>query len=255
MGILHTSCVRECTNRDQNSNQELQVIQNQQIQKIQHHLLNEYETSKTTLKGTSQLSDSEKFMEIKEEDQSSNFKINPVPAFVLNKQLHQFIVPKRENRFIQDIEYEVKQKIKEIQNKEKCQALQLKYSKINDQQQPQKFDKCSSNVLNYSNKQHDSLKNEYKIENHAQNESKSNLNYLQSSSLVIEKLQSTQLECISAPNKEIRGILKSDSLKKQSNSVDVKSVNSNKRVHFSEDIKIDSEDLLYKFKWRNFRIA
>ncbi|CAD8197303.1 unnamed protein product [Paramecium octaurelia] len=235
MGIMHTRCVEECRSKEQNTNSELQVIQNKQILKRNLQTTNEQCTQKTTQKGTIFLCDPDQSMEIKEEDSSSNLQNNPIPAFVSDKQLHQFVVPRRENRFISDIENEVKEKIKKIQYQEKFEALQMHYSKLNLQQCPQIFHKSSSNVPN-------------------QNELISNLNCFQSSSLVIEKLQSTQVDCISGPNKERRGILKSNSPQKQSKSFDTNSVNSNKRVHFSGDTKFKSEDAIQQFQWRKLRI-
>ncbi|CAK88802.1 unnamed protein product (macronuclear) [Paramecium tetraurelia] len=235
MGILNNRCVDVCRSKEYNTNSELQVIQNKQIPQRNFQLTNEQCTQRTTQKGTILQQDPDQSMEIKEEDQSSNLQNNPVPAFVSNKQLHQFIVPRRENRFISDIENEVKEKIKKIQYQEKFEALQMHYSKLNLQQYPQKFHQCSSNVPN-------------------QNEQISNLNCFQSSSLVIEKLQSTQVECISGPKNERRGILKSNSPKKQSKSFDTNSVNSNKRVRFSGDTKFTSEDAIQQFQWRKLRI-
>ncbi|CAD8107349.1 unnamed protein product [Paramecium sonneborni] len=237
MGIQHSCCMRECSKREQNHDSEVQVIKSQQNLNLKRQFTNENQTLKTTQKGTNQFSDADNSLEMLEENQSSNLENNPVPAFVQNKQLHQFIVPKRENRFMQDIECEVKARIRQIYIQEKFEALQSHYSEINHQQYPLKSQECSSKFPNY-------------------NETNSNLNWNHGSCLGIEKLQSTQLECITVPQKETRGILKNDQQQKQSQSADAKSgkeVNKKKRVHFSQDTKFKSDDTQLFFKWRNLR--
>ncbi|CAD8100830.1 unnamed protein product [Paramecium sonneborni] len=237
MGIQHSCYMRECSNMGQNHDSEVQVIQSQQNLNLKRQLTIENQTLKTTQKETIQFIDIDNSLEMLDENQSSNLENNPVPAFVQNKQLHQFMIPKRENRFMQDIECEVKAKIQKIQMQEKFEALQSFYSEQNHQQYPSKSQECSSKFPN-------------------QNETNSNLNWNHSSCLGIEKLQSTQLECITVPQKETRGILKSDSQQKQSQSADAKSgkeTNKKRRVHFSQDTKFKSEDTQLFFKWRNLR--
>ncbi|CAK87063.1 unnamed protein product (macronuclear) [Paramecium tetraurelia] len=237
MGIQHTCCMRECSNREQNPDSEVQVIQNQQNFNIKRQFSIENQTLKTTQKGTIQISEMDNTFEMLEENQSSNLENNPVPAFVQNKQFHQSMVPRRENRFMQDIECEVRERIKQIYIQDKFEALQSHYSELNHQQNPSKSNECSSKVPNY-------------------NESNSNLNFPFNSSLGIEKLQSTQLECITVPHKEMRGILKSDSSQKYSQSLDAKTekaISNKKRVHFSQDTKFKTQDATHLFKWRNLR--
>ncbi|CAD8086156.1 unnamed protein product [Paramecium primaurelia] len=235
MGIQHTCCMRDQSNREQNSDSEVQVIQDKQNYNIKHQFSIENQTLKTTQKGTIQISEIDNSIEMLEENQSSNLENNPVPAFVQNKQFHQFMVPRRENRFMQDIECEVRAKIKQIYMQEKFEALQSHYSELNHQQNQTKSNECSSKVPHY-------------------NESNSNLNVHLNSYLGIEKLQSTQLECITVPHKEMRGILKNDSQQKYSQSADAKTekeISKKKRVHFSQDTKFKTEDATKLFKWRN----
>lgn len=68
-------------------------------------------TLKTTFKGHDYLDSSTDNID---EQQSSNLETNPIPEFIKSKTMHSSIIPPRTNRFMMDMEVEVRAKIKEM---------------------------------------------------------------------------------------------------------------------------------------------